>query len=165
MRTTKSVISFAIVTIFIFNSLLAQEKTTIISKDGSEQVQVNNPDVKGKVPVKYNPSKGEWRLLKKLFTRSESGETILNPKQFSEITSNNDLQGVRVYAKKDGKFYKFLGNQDDLISLIQSPELRPVQCDPSICGERVCDNGTIGCICINEYCLCMICPGSNMSDL
>jgi hypothetical protein len=167
MKTTKSAISLAILFIFVFNNLLAQVKTTTTTEGHSESLEVSKKEGKkgGNVETTYNVGKGELRQMNKLFIRSASGETILNPKQFSQITSDKDLEGVRVYAKKDGKFYKYLGNQDVLIALMNSPELRPVQCEPLICGERICDNGTVGCICINEWCLCMMCSGSNMSDL
>lgn len=78
----------------------------------------------------------------------------LNPALFKQVTEDRELKGMKVYFKKDRKIYKYLGNQDRLVEILQSAN-RPAGCVD--CTTRECNGVVYDCACVNGFCFCVLC--------
>lgn len=99
------------------------------------------------------PYKEDVEFLNSLFVNN-GNEKVLDPKLFKLVTSDSELKGMKVSFKKDHKVYRYLGDQQRIVEILQSAN-RPAGCTD--CTTRECNGKVYDCACVNGFCYCIIC--------
>lgn len=169
MKTIHWIAIYAL--LFLFQPFYVRAQVNETNNSAPEKGNISSTDVitaakKDKLPAKYDPEKAE-KYLDHLFTEGASGTPVLNPTLFTRVTHDSELKGMKVYAKKDGIIYRYLGDQDKLLHILNSTDRQINQCDASNCTTRTCENGTVyNCSCYKGYCMCPLCVDIvTLSDL
>lgn len=160
MKTLKLTAVSAIFALYCITNSWAQESskpTNAIKK--SEKIQKPEPLKNNKdatVLNEENISEPNSKLLNRLFKRVDSNEFELNPSLFKQVTEDKDLIGMKVLFKKENKIYRYLGNQDQILELLNSSSFKEKECTD--CTTRTCESGTVyTCGCHNGWCVCPLC--------
>jgi hypothetical protein len=98
-------------------------------------------------------SKEDAEFLNTLFINN-GNDKVLDPKLFKLVTSDSEIKGMKVSFKKDHKVYKYLGDQERIVEILQSAN-RPAACTD--CTTRECNGKVYDCACVNGFCYCIIC--------
>ncbi|SEW49846.1 hypothetical protein [Chitinophaga arvensicola] len=125
--------------------IVAKEKRTYTGGRKVEQPVAKSISEKGV----SRPQKQVAEFMDGLFVNK-----ALDPKQFKQVTTDQELKGMKVVIRKDHKVYRYLGDQDRIVEILQSAN-RPAGCTD--CTTRECNGTVYECACVNNFCFCVLC--------
>ncbi len=125
-----------------------------LGKDTTHYIYINGNEY-GK--IKLTDTENPTVFLNSLFIKNKDSVPVLNPSVFKQVTKDIELQGMKIYFKKDHKIYKYLGDENRIVKILQdsNPQNKTKECDN--CTTRTCNGTVYNCSCYNGFCYCMLC--------